>query len=33
MGMLVSAMAGLSTFYLDSKNVFDEESRVNRSSV
>jgi citrate synthase len=27
MGMLVSAMAALSTFYLDAKNIFDDESR------
>ena len=27
MGMLVSSVAALSTFYLDAKNVFDEESR------
>jgi len=27
MGMLVSAMAALSTFYLDAKSIFDDESR------
>ena len=32
MGMLVSAVAALSTFYLDAKEIFDPESRRSRSS-
>ena len=33
MGMLVSAVAALSTFYLDAKDIFDRETSTSRSSA